>query len=88
VRPAAKSFVSEARRLQREFTTTTTEFPQPDVGDVIFYTRSDASVVTAAATEQQLSSGTHKLSALYFAGLQILHGFLQLQKASDQQRNT
>jgi len=87
VRPAAESFVREARRAQREFTATT-EFPQPDVGDVIFYTRGDVSVVTASATEQQLSSRTHKLSTLYFAGLRILHEFLQLQMASEQQQNT
>ena len=87
VRLAAESFVREARRSLREFTATT-EFRQPDVGDVIFYTRSDAGVVLASATEQQLSSQTHKLSALYFAGLRILHEFLQLQKASEQQQNT
>ena len=87
VRPAAESFVREAQRLQSEFTPTT-EFPQPEVGEVFFYTRSDASVVTASAPEQQLSSQTHKLSPLYFAGLRILHEFVQLQKASEQQQNT
>ena len=87
VRPAAEAFVREARRLKPAFTRTT-DFPQPEVDGVIFYARSDAGVFSAAATGKELSSRTHPLSALYFAGLRILHEFLQLQKQSEQRQNT
>jgi hypothetical protein len=87
VRPAAEAFVREAQQQNSTFTPAS-EFPQPEVGHVFFYARSDARVRTAAATERQLSSRTHALSPLYFAGLRILHEFIQLQKTSEQQRNT
>jgi hypothetical protein len=80
VRPAAEAFIREARRQNSTFTPAS-EFPQPEVGQVFFYTRSDARVCTAATAESELSSQTHSLSQLYFAGLRILHEFLQLQKA-------
>ena len=87
VRPAAEAFIREAQRQNSTFTSAS-EFPQPEVGHIFFYTRSDAQVCTAAATEPELSSGTHALSPLYFAALRILHEFLQLQRANEQQRNT
>jgi hypothetical protein len=64
------------------------QFPQPEVGHVFFCARSDAGVSTVAATEKNLSARTHSLSPLYFAGLRILHEFLQLQKQSEQRQNT
>ena len=87
VRPAAEAFVREAQHQNSRFTSAS-EFPQPEIGQVFFYTRSDSQVRTAAASEAELHSRTHVLSPLYFAGLRILHEFLQLQKASEQQRNT
>jgi hypothetical protein len=87
VRPAADGFMREARQQNSTFTPAH-EFPQPEVGQVFFYTRSDAGVRTAAATESELSSRSHPLSPLYFAGLRILHEFLQLQEASEQRQNT
>jgi hypothetical protein len=87
VRPAAEAFVREAQRQNSAFTLAR-EFPQPDVGQVGFYTRSDSQVRTRTASEAELSGRTHILSPLYFAGLRILHEFLQLQKASEQQQNT
>lgn len=87
VRPAAEGFILEARRLKSAFTRAT-DFPEPEVGGVIFYARSDAGVSRAAATQKELSSRTHSLSALYFAGSRILHEFLQLQKQSEQRQNT
>ena len=87
VRPAAETCVHEARQLKWEFTPVS-HFPQPEVGHVFFYARSDAGVSTAAATEKNLSARTHSLSPLYFAGLRILHQFLQLQKQSEQRQNT
>jgi hypothetical protein len=53
MRPAAKSFVREARQAQREFTATT-EFPQPDVGDVI----STRAVMRALSRLRPLSSNS------------------------------
>lgn len=87
VRPAAEVFVREAQRQHSTFTSAT-EFPQPEVGQVFFYTRNELQVRTGSATERELSSESHALSPLYFAGLRILHEFLQLQKASEQQQNT
>jgi hypothetical protein len=80
---AAEGFVERARLAKPAFTPTT-EFPQPEVGHVIFYARSDAGVSSATAAEKGLSSQKHVLSSLYFAGLRILHEFLQLQKKSEQ----
>ena len=87
VRLPAEVFVREARQRNSTFMPAN-EFPQPEVGHVFFYTRSDSRVCTAAATESELSSQRHPLSGLYFAGLRILHEFLQLQKASEQRQNT
>jgi hypothetical protein len=87
VRPAAEAFVREARQ-QKPALTPASEFPQLEVGHVFLYTRWDSRVCTAAATESELSTQRHPLSALYFAGLRILHEFLQLQKASEQRQNT
>jgi hypothetical protein len=86
VRPAAEAFIHETRQRKSEFTSVS-QFPQPEAGHVFFYARSDAGVATVAATEQDLSARSHSLSPLYFAGLRILHEFLQLQKTSEQQRN-
>jgi len=87
VRPAAEAFIREAQQQHSTFKPVH-EFPQPEVGQVFFYTRSDARVRTAAASETELNSCKHTLSPLYFAGLRILHEFLQLQKASEQRQNT
>jgi hypothetical protein len=87
VRPAAEGFVEQAR-LSKLALTPTTQFPQPEVGHVIFYTRSDVGISSATATEKDLSSHNHALSPLYFAGLRILHEFLQLQKKSEQRQDT
>jgi hypothetical protein len=87
VRPAAEAFMREARQQDFAFAPTG-EFPQPDVGHVFFYTRSDVRVCKASASENELRSPTHPLFALYVAGLRILHEFLQLQKASEQRQNT
>ena len=83
VRPAAQGFVERARLAKPAFTPAT-EFSQPEVGHVVFYARSDVGVSTAAAAEEDLSGQKHALSALDFAGLRVLHEFLQLQKASEQ----
>ncbi|MGC2626626.1 MAG: hypothetical protein WA269_07300 [Candidatus Udaeobacter sp.] len=77
VRPAAEAFIREARQ-QKHVLMPASPFPQPDVGHVFFYVRSDSCVYRAAATESELSSQRHPLSSLYFAGLRILHEFLQL----------
>jgi hypothetical protein len=87
VRPAAEAFIHETRQSKSAFTPVR-EFPQPEVGHVFFYARSDAGVVKVAATETDLSVRTHLLSPLYFAGLRILHEFLQLQKQNEQQQDT
>jgi hypothetical protein len=83
VRPAAKAFIDETRQRKSAFTPAS-EFPQSEVGYVFFYARTADGVTTAAATEKDLSATTHPLSPLYFAGLRILHEFLQLQKQSEQ----
>ena len=87
VRPAAEAFIREVQQQNSTFTPAD-EFPQPEIGQVFFYARSDARVRTAAATESELSTRSHPLSPLYFAGLRILHEFLQLQKASEQRQDT
>jgi hypothetical protein len=87
VRPAAQGFV-EGARLSKPAFTPTTEFPQPEVGHVIFYARSDVGVSSVTAPEKDLGSQKHALPSLYFAGLRILHEFLQLQKKSEQRQNT
>jgi hypothetical protein len=87
IRPAAEAFINEAQQQNSTFTPAH-EFPQPEIGQVFFYTRSDAGVRTAVASERELSTLNHPLSPLYFAGLRILYEFLQLQRASEQRQNT
>jgi hypothetical protein len=77
VHPAAQNFVREAPRSKSVFMRAT-DFPQHEIGCVIFYARSDAGVSSSAARERELGSRTHSLSRLYFAGLRILHEFRQL----------
>jgi hypothetical protein len=51
VHPAAQNFVREARRSKSVFMRAT-DFPQPEIGCVIFYARSDAGVSSSAAREK------------------------------------
>ena len=79
VRSAGQAFLKQAQQLQPH-TTPAHEFPGPTIGHVVFYFRTDKGIYTASASENELAAGHHRLSALYFAGLRILHEFLQLQK--------
>jgi hypothetical protein len=79
VNSASKAFLKQARQLQPQ-TTLAHEFPGPTIGQVVFYFRTDKGIYTASAPENELRAGHHRLSALYFAGLRILHEFLQIQK--------
>jgi hypothetical protein len=79
VRSAGEAFLKQAQQLQPK-TTLAHEFPGPSIGQVVFYFRADKGIYTASAPENELGAEHHRLSPLYFAGLRILHEFLQLQK--------
>jgi hypothetical protein len=76
---AGKAFLKQAKHVQPQ-TTLAHEFPGPIIGQVVFYFRTDRGIYTVSAPENELGAGHHRLSPLYFAGLRILHEFLQLQK--------
>ena len=88
VQPARGTFLSEAAKQSGFLSPATTDFPQPVAGQVAFYVRTDGGVRSALSSEDELSSHAHPLSSLFSAGLRILHEYLELQKASDQRRNT
>ena len=79
VRIAGGAFLKRAQEHQPQ-TTPASVFPRPRRGQVSFYFRTDQGIYSASAPEDELGDGHHRLSPLYYAGLRILHEFLQLQK--------
>ncbi len=79
VQDAGRAFLRLAQLCQPQMTLTT-DFPEPAVGQVIFYVRADAGVHTVSASEAELRGQNHPLFQLYCAGLRILHEYLKLQK--------
>lgn len=61
-----------------------TDFPEPNVGQVVFYTRTDRGVYAASASVEELQPVGHPLRELYFAGLRVLNEYLRLQKQAQQ----
>jgi hypothetical protein len=50
----------------------TAAFPLPAVGEVKFYVLTTGGVLTAAAREETLGAGEHPLSALFYAGHDVI----------------
>jgi len=61
-----------------------TDFPEPNVGQVVFYTRTDRGVYAASASVEELQPVGHPLRELYLAGLRVLNEYLRLQKQAQQ----
>ncbi|MGD0089084.1 MAG: hypothetical protein ABSE73_04125 [Planctomycetota bacterium] len=74
IRNAAKQFVSVAGQYQSKMSTTTT-FPLPAAGRVVFYVRTDSGVLTAEAGENELGERRHVLSPLFYAGHGVITAF-------------
>jgi hypothetical protein len=84
VRKAVARFVEAANGLIQHLSRTSST-PVPATGSVVFYALTDATILTAAADRQELASGRHPLSPLFFAG----HGVLaELRKISGAKTGT
>jgi hypothetical protein len=71
VRKANATFLAAASRCVSQMSPTTT-FPLPADGRIIFYLKSDNGVLTAAATEAELTGGNHPLSQLFAAAQDVI----------------
>lgn len=71
VRRAAIGMVQSAGPAQPH-TTPASTFPLPARGQTVFYLHTDAGVFTGEAAEQQLATRRHPLSALFFAGHELI----------------
>jgi hypothetical protein len=71
VRDANAAFLATANQLREQFTPADT-CPTPAAGQVIFYALTDSGILTAEAPEEELGSQRHPLSALFYAGHDVL----------------
>jgi hypothetical protein len=83
-REQAKQFVAEAEKHLAGMKPTKS-FPYPEVGRVKFYVLTREGVYSAEADEEELVSGRHALSPLFFAGNEVLTG---LHTATDKVKPT
>jgi hypothetical protein len=63
IRKAAERTVNIAGEFQPQMRSTTT-YPLPQRGEVIFYVLTDSGIFTASASEQELKSNRHPMSKL------------------------
>jgi hypothetical protein len=83
VQRAREEFLKQAQVALSQMTQVEI-FPEPNVGYVLFYTRTDRGVYTASASVAELQPPGHPLRQLYFSGLQVLSEYLRLQKQTQQ----
>ena len=78
IREAGRRFLDLAKdrlsKMQK-----TTEYPLPGKGQVYFYVRTNTEVFTARASQEELSSHRHPLSALGDAAQEIITRYRQIQ---------
>jgi len=80
VREATAAFIASAE-FHRGRLVPADSFPLPDVDRVRFYVLTFTGTLTAEAGERELGKGTHKLSALFYAGHDVI---TQIRIASDE----
>jgi hypothetical protein len=83
VQQAREEFLKHAQLAQAQMTQVQ-NFPEPNVGYVVFYARTDHGVYAASASVAELQPQGHPLRQLYFAGLGVLNEYLRLQKQTQQ----
>ena len=83
VQRARQEFLKQAQSVQSQLIRVE-KFPEPTVGNVVFYARTDHGVYASSASVEQLQPLGHPLRQLYLAGLQVLHEYLRLQKQTQQ----
>lgn len=79
IRRAAVAMVREASRhvqVMKEVKS----FPLPENGNTVFYLLTDSGVFSASAGEQALGEGGHDLSALFYAGQDVITQFRVLEE--------
>ena len=79
VQAAGRAFLRQAQRCERQMNLTIA-FPEPEIGQAVFYARTDTGVYGAAAAVEAVQFQRHPLHRLYSAGLQILREYLRLEK--------
>jgi hypothetical protein len=80
IRKAAQRMVSIAAEFQPQMRTTS-EYPLPQHGQIIFYALSNAGVFTASAPQEELSSHRHALSKLGDAAQDIITQYRLTEKS-------
>jgi len=83
VREATAAFITSAENHRRKLAPTES-FPLPDVDRVRFYVLTFSGTLTAEAGERQLGKKTHELSALFYAGHEVI---TQIRIAAEQSEN-
>jgi hypothetical protein len=78
VRQAVRAFIAQANQFHQSMVQVA-DSPVPAKGNVAFYGRTDAGLLKGEAREEDLSTGRHPLSPLYFAGHSVI---TELRKAS------
>ncbi len=71
VRRAAQAFVSAAGKFQPQMTAAK-DFPEPTLGQAVFYIRTDEGLFSSSAPEKALGEGKHPLSPLFYAGQEVI----------------
>ena len=77
IREAGQRFLNLAKESLSKMQKTT-EYPLPGKGQIYFYVRTDAGVFTARASQEELSSHRHPLSALGDAAQEIITQYRQI----------
>lgn len=80
IRAAGQKFLNLAKESLSKMLKTK-EYPLPGKGEVYFYVRTDAGVFTARASQEELSSHRHPLSALGDAAQEIITQYRQIESA-------
>jgi hypothetical protein len=71
VRRASRDLLTQAERALSQMMATA-DYPLPAIGQVRFYIRTFTQTLTRMASEEDLGSGRHALSQLFFAGHEVI----------------
>jgi hypothetical protein len=78
IRRAGQWFLKQAAQVQTNMHRTM-NFALPEIGQVCFYFRTDYGVYATEVLQQDLNSRRSEMTALFYAGLCILHEYLLVQ---------
>ena len=79
VQRARQDFLAQGRLLLPRMSLVEV-FPEPAVGNVVVYARTDHGVCASSASMAELQLPGHPLQKLCAAGMRVLHEYLRLQK--------